>query len=68
MLGKLGKLIVLAGIAEAARRYVKDNPDAVGKIAGAAAGLVDQATGGKFHNQIDGVVRKVVEATAGRAE
>ena len=33
MLGKLGKLVVLAGAVEAARRYAKTNPDAVGKIA-----------------------------------
>ena len=31
MLGKLGKLVVLAGAVEAARRYAKTNPDAVGK-------------------------------------
>jgi hypothetical protein len=59
MLGKLGKLIVLAGAVEAARRYAKANPEAVGKIANQAAGLVDQATGGKYHDQIDGVVRKL---------
>lgn len=59
MLGKLGKLIVLAGVVEGARRYVKANPDAVGKIASQAAGLADQATKGKYRDQIDGVVRKV---------
>lgn len=68
MLGKLGKLIVLAGMAEAVRRYVKENPDAVGKVVGTAGGLIDQATGGKYQSQIDGVVQKVVEATAGSSD
>ncbi len=68
MLGNLGKLVVLAGIAEATRRYVRSNPDAVARIAGMAAGLIAQATGGKYHNQIDGVVQKVVDATAGSAD
>jgi hypothetical protein len=59
MLGKLGKLVVLAGLVEGARRYVKTNPDAVAKIADQAARLVDQATKGKLTNLIDGVVRKL---------
>lgn len=68
MLGKLGKLIVLAGLVEAGRRFAKSNPDAVAKIAGTAGGLVDQATGGKYQSQIDDVVRKVVDATAGSSD
>jgi len=63
MLGKLGKLVVLAGAVEAARRYAKTNPDAVGKIADQAGLLVDQCTKGKFSNQIDGAVRKVQDTT-----
>lgn len=63
MLGKLGKLVVLVGAAEAARRYVKANPDAVGKIADQAGRLVDQCTKGKFSSQIGGAVRKVQDAT-----
>ena len=63
MLGKLGKLVALAGIAEAARRYAMNNPDAVSKIAGQAGNLVDQCTKGKYHSQIDGAVRKIQEAT-----
>lgn len=59
MLGKLGKLVVLAGVIEGARRYAKANPEAVVKIANQAAGLADQATKGKYRDQIDGVVRKV---------
>jgi antitoxin protein of toxin-antitoxin system len=63
MLGKLGKLVVLAGAVEAARRYAKTNPDAVGKVADQAGRFVDGCTKGRFSSQIDGVVRKVQEAT-----
>jgi hypothetical protein len=63
MLGKLGKLVVVAGAVEAARRYAKTNPEAVGKIAGQAGRFVDQCTKGKYSNQIDGAVRKVQDAT-----
>lgn len=59
MLGKLGKLVVLAGAVEGARRFAKANPEAAANIAAQAAGLVDQLTKGKFHGQIDGVVRKI---------
>ena len=59
MLGKLGKLVVLAGVVEGARRFAKANPEAAGKIAAGVLGLVDQATKGKLHGQIDGVVRKL---------
>jgi hypothetical protein len=63
MLGKLGTLVVLVGAVEAARRYAKANPDAVGKMAGQAGQLADQCTKGKFSNQIHGAVRKVQDAT-----
>lgn len=63
MLGKLGKLVVLAGAVEAARRYAKTNPEAVGKVASQAGRLVDGCTKGKFSSQIDGIVRKVQDAT-----
>ena len=59
MLGKLGKLVVLAGAVEGARRFAKANPEAAGKIAAGALGLVDQVTKGKLRGQIDGVVRKI---------
>jgi hypothetical protein len=65
MLGKLGKLVVLAGVIEGARRYAKTNPDAVGKIADQAGRLVDQCTKGKFSSQIDGAVRKVQDTAGG---
>jgi MT0933-like antitoxin protein len=63
MLGMLGRLITLAGAIEAARRFVKNNPETVGKIAGQAGRFVDEFTKGRFSNQIDGAVRKVQNAT-----
>ena len=63
MLGMLGRLIALAGVIEAARRFAKNNPEAVGKIAGQAGRLVDQFTKGKFSDQIDDAVRKVHDVT-----
>ncbi|MGH3694374.1 MAG: antitoxin [Pseudonocardiaceae bacterium] len=59
MLGKLKRLVVLVGIIEGARRFAKANPEAAAKIAVQAAGLVDQLTKGKFHEQIEGVVSKL---------
>ena len=59
MLGKLKKLIVLAGIVEGARRFAKANPEAAAAIAVQACGLVDKFTKGKFHDQIEGVVSKL---------
>jgi hypothetical protein len=63
MLRKLGKLVALAGIAQAACRYAKNNPDKVNKIADQAGRFVDERTKGKYHSQIDGAVRKVQDAT-----
>lgn len=68
MLRKLGKLVALAGIAQAALRYAKSNPDQVNKIAGQAGRFVDERTKGKYHSQIDGAVRKVQDATNRRPE
>ena len=59
MLGKLKKLIVLAGIVEGARRFAKANPQAAAAIAVQIAGLVDKLTQGKFHAQIEGLVSKL---------
>lgn len=63
MFGRLGKLAVLAGAVEAARRYAKENPDKVSKAAGQAGRFVDQRTNGKYSSQIQGAVRKVQDAT-----
>jgi MT0933-like antitoxin protein len=63
VLRMLGRLIALAGVVEAARRFAKQNPEVVGKIVDQAGRLVDQVTKGRFSNQIDGVVRKVQDTT-----
>lgn len=68
MLRRLGKLAALAGIAQAAVRYAKNNPDKVNKIADQAGRFVDERTKGKYHSQIDGAVRKVQDATNRRPE
>ena len=59
MLGKLKKLIVLAGIVEGARRFAKANPEAAAAIAVQVCGVVDRLTQGKFHDPIEGVVCKL---------
>jgi hypothetical protein len=63
MLRRLGKLVALAGIAQAAWQYAKSNPGQVNKIADQAGRFVDERTKGKYHSQIDGAVRKVHDAT-----
>ncbi|MGH3871168.1 MAG: antitoxin [Pseudonocardiaceae bacterium] len=63
MFRKLGKLIALAGIAQAACRYAKNNPDKVNTMADQAGRFVNERTKGKYHSQIDGAVRKVQDAT-----
>ncbi|MGH3883656.1 MAG: antitoxin [Pseudonocardiaceae bacterium] len=68
MLRRIGKLLALAGIAQAAVRYAKSNPDQVNKIADQAGRFVDERTKGKYHSQIDGAVRKVHDATNRRPE
>lgn len=64
MIGKIGKLVALAGAAEAVRRYLRNNPDQVNQIATQAGHFVDQRTNGKYHDQIGEAVRKVRDATA----
>lgn len=53
------KLTVLAGAAEAARRYARKNPEKVSKLAENAGRFVDRQTKGKYHNRIEKAVRKV---------
>jgi hypothetical protein len=57
------KLAVVAGAAEAARRYARKNPEKVAEFTDRAAKFVDKQTKGKYHSQIDGAVRKVRQAT-----
>jgi hypothetical protein len=53
------KVVVLAGAAEAARRYARKNPEKVSRMAENAGRFVDKQTKGKYRAQINNVVRKV---------
>lgn len=68
MLGRLGRLVALVGIAQAAFRFAKNNPDKVSKIVDQVGHFVDERTKGRFHSQIDGAVRKVQDATNPRPQ
>ena len=59
----LRKLTMLAGAAEAARRYAKKNPDKVNKAAEQAGRFVDKRTKGKYSRQINTAVSKVRTTT-----
>ncbi|WP_068797218.1 antitoxin [Pseudonocardia sp. HH130630-07] len=52
------RLTVLAGAAEAARRYARSHPDQAGRALDTAAQFVDKQTKGRYTNQISGVARK----------
>jgi len=55
---KFRNLAMLAGAAEAARRYAQKNPTQAGKLLDQAAEFVDKQTKGKYHGQIDDIARK----------
>lgn len=59
----LRKLTVLAGAAEAARRYARSHPDKVNRWAEKAGDFVDKRTKGKYHKKINSAVRKVHTST-----
>ncbi len=59
MIKNFGKLAALAGAGAAARKFLRENPDKVNKLAEQAGRFVDQRTKGKYHGQIGGAVRKV---------
>ena len=61
------RLTVLVGAAEAARRYVRNNPEKVNRFADKAARFVDKQTKGKYHRHIDGAVRKIRSTTTNHA-
>ncbi len=52
------KLTMLAGAAEAARRYARNHPDQAGRYLDQAAQFVDKQTKGKYTDQIAGATRK----------
>jgi len=55
-------LAVLAGAAEAARRYAKNNPEQASKFLDQAAQFVDKQTKGRYSDQISGVTQKAKSA------
>jgi hypothetical protein len=58
------RLAVIAGAAEAARRYVRNNPDKVNRFADGAGRFIDRQTKGKYHSTIEGAVRRVHSSTS----
>ena len=56
------KLVVLAGAAEAARRYAKNNPEQASKYLDQAADFIDKQTKGRYSGQISGVKQKAKSA------
>jgi MT0933-like antitoxin protein len=57
------KLTMVAGAAEAARRYVRNNPEKINRWANRAGTFVDRRTKGKYHTKINTAVRKVHQVT-----
>jgi hypothetical protein len=56
--------MLLAGALQAARRYVRENPDKVNRFADRVGRFVDRRTRGRFHRQVDGAVRRIRSSTA----
>jgi hypothetical protein len=56
------KLVVLAGAAEAARRYAKKNPEQTAKFVDQAAQFVDKQTKGRYSGQITDAAQKAKSA------
>jgi len=61
-MAKFRKLAVLAGAAEAARRYAQKNPQKASQLLDQAASFVDKQTKGKYRGQINGFTRKAKDA------
>jgi hypothetical protein len=62
----LRRLTMLAGAAEAARRYARNNPEKINKWADSAGRFVDKRTKGKYHKKINGALQKVHSSTANK--
>jgi MT0933-like antitoxin protein len=60
----LRRLTVVAGAAGAATQYVKKHPDKVNRWAEKAGNFIDKRTKGKYHNRIEGAIKKVHTATS----
>jgi hypothetical protein len=59
----LRRITVLIGALEAARRYVRENPDKINRYADRAGRFVDRRTKGRYHRQVDGAVRRIQSST-----
>jgi hypothetical protein len=67
-MGAFKKLAVLAGAAEAARRYARKNPDKAGRFVDQAAQFADKQTKGKYSGQIQGAADKAKNAAGIRPQ
>jgi hypothetical protein len=56
--------MLLAGVLQAARRYVRENPDKVNRFADRVGRFVDRRTKGRYHRQVDGAVRRIRSSAA----
>lgn len=62
----IGRLAVLAGAAEAARRYARDNPEKTDRYLSKAADFANQRTKGKYTRQITSATSKARQLAAGQ--
>jgi hypothetical protein len=54
---------MLATVADAVRRFAKNNPEQFNKFVERAAGFVNQRTNGKYDKQIGGATQKLKDVT-----
>jgi len=57
------RLAVLATVADAIRRFAKNNPEQFNKFVERAAGFISQRTNGKYDKQIGGASQKLKDVT-----
>lgn len=62
----LNKLGALASAAQAARRYVRENPEKADQYLGKAAEFADKRTKGKYSRQIGDVTSRARSAALGK--
>jgi antitoxin protein of toxin-antitoxin system len=64
MLLLVDRLISLIGAVGAVRRYIRENPDKVSRVAYGVGRFVDKRTKGRYHRQINRAIRRVRSTTA----
>jgi hypothetical protein len=64
MLLLLDRLISLLGALGAARRYVRENPHKVNRVAHSVGRFIDKRTKGRYHRQVNRAIRRVRLTTA----